>query len=51
MDIQKLGEEITLFSSTTHGSTDYDRDEYFIMSEDRKEFAPAQIHAKKDYQR
>ena len=40
MDIQKLGEEITLFSSTTHGSTDYDRDEYFIMSEDRKEFAP-----------
>jgi hypothetical protein len=40
MDIQKLGEEITLFSSTTHGSTDYDRDEYFIMSDDRKEFAP-----------
>lgn len=40
MDIQKLGEEIKLFSSSTHGSSDYDKDEYFVMSEDRKDFAP-----------
>ena len=40
MDIQKISEEIKLFSSSTHGSSDYDKDEYFIMSEDRKDFAP-----------
>jgi hypothetical protein len=47
MDIQKLSEEITLFSSSTHGSSDYDKDEYFIMSEDRKEFAPLRYIQKK----
>ncbi|NOT78190.1 MAG: hypothetical protein HOP07_04220 [Bacteriovoracaceae bacterium] len=47
MDIQKLSEEISLFSSTTHGSSDYDKDEYFIMSEDRKEFAPLKYIQKK----
>ncbi|MBC7711740.1 MAG: hypothetical protein H7177_00275 [Rhizobacter sp.] len=47
MDIQKLSEEITLFSSTTHGSSDYDKDEYFIMSDDRKEFAPFKYLQKK----
>lgn len=47
MDIQKLSEEISLFSSTTHGSSDYDKDEYFIMSEDRKEFAPIKYIQKK----
>lgn len=40
MDIQKLGEEIKVFSSTTHGSSDYDKDEYFIMDENRTDFAP-----------
>jgi len=40
MDIKKISEEIKLFSSSTHGSSDYDKDEYFIMSEDRKDFAP-----------
>jgi hypothetical protein len=40
MDIQKLNEEIKLFSSTTHGSSDYDKDDYFIMEESRLEFAP-----------
>lgn len=40
MDIQKLGEEIKIFSSTTHGSTDYDKDEYFVMDENRTDFAP-----------
>lgn len=47
MDIQKLSEEITLFSSTTHGSSDYDKDEYFIMSDSRQEFAPFKYIQKK----
>lgn len=47
MDIQKISEEITLFSSSTHGSSDYDKDEYFVMSEDRKEFAPLKYILKK----
>ena len=40
MDIDKLNEEVKLFSSSTHGSSDYDKDEYFIMSESRTDFAP-----------
>jgi hypothetical protein len=47
MDIQKITEEIKLFSSSTHGSSDYDKDEYFIMSEDRKDFAPFKYLQKK----
>jgi hypothetical protein len=47
MDIQKISEEIKLFSSSTHGSSDYDKDEYFIMSEDRKDFAPFKYLQKK----
>jgi len=40
MNIEKLNEEVKLFSSTTHGSSDYDKDEYFVMSESRNEYAP-----------
>ena len=40
MEIDKLNEEVKLFSSSTHGSSDYDKDEYFIMSESRMDFAP-----------
>lgn len=47
MDIQKLNEEITLFSSSTHGSSDYDKDEYFVMGEDRIGFAPLKFIQKK----
>jgi hypothetical protein len=47
MDIQKLSEEITLFSSTSHGSSDYDKDEYFVMSDSRLEFAPLKYLQKK----
>ncbi len=47
MNIVKLGEELKLFSSTTHGSSDYDRDEYFIMSESRMDFAPLKYIQKK----
>jgi hypothetical protein len=47
MEIKKLNEELKLFSSSTHGSSDYDKDEYFIMSEDRKEFAPFKYIQKK----
>lgn len=47
MDIQKLSEEIKVFSSTTHGSSDYDRDEYFIMDENRVDFAPLKYLQKK----
>lgn len=47
MDIQKLNEEIKLFSSSTHGSSDYDKDEFFVMGEDRNEFAPLKFIQKK----
>jgi hypothetical protein len=47
MDIQKLNEEIKLFSSSTHGSSDYDKDEFFIMGENRNEFAPLKFIQKK----
>lgn len=47
MNIDKLGEEVKLFSSSTHGSSDYDRDEYFIMSENRIDFAPLKYIQKK----
>ncbi|MDO9181250.1 MAG: hypothetical protein Q7U04_02520 [Bacteriovorax sp.] len=40
MEIDKLNVEVKLFSSTTHGSSDYDKEEFFVMSEDRMEFAP-----------
>lgn len=47
MDIQKLNEEIKLFSSSTHGSSDYDKDEYFVMGEERTDFAPLRFIQKK----
>ena len=47
MNIDKLEEELNLFSSTTHGSSDYDHDEYFIMSENRMDFAPLKYIQKK----
>jgi len=47
MDIQKLLEEIKIFSSTTHGSSDYDRDEYFVMDENKVDFAPFKYLQKK----
>lgn len=47
MDIQKLNEEIKLFSSSTHGSSDYDKDEFFVMGEDRVSFAPLKFIQKK----
>ncbi len=47
MDIQKINEEILAFSSTTHGSSDYFKDEYFVMSESHQEFAPLKYIQKK----
>ncbi len=47
MDIQNLNEEIKVFSSTTHGSSDYDKDEYFVMDENRIDFAPFKYLQKK----
>ncbi len=47
MDIQNLNEEIKVFSSTTHGSSDYDKDEYFVMDENRVDFAPFKYLQKK----
>lgn len=47
MNIEKLNEEVKLFSSSTHGSSDYDKDEYFIMSENRLDFAPLKYIQKK----
>jgi hypothetical protein len=47
MNIEKLSEEVKLFSASTHGSSDYDRDEYFIMSENRMDFAPLKYIQKK----
>ncbi len=47
MDIQKLNEEIRLFSSETHGSTDYDKEENFVIGEKPDEFAPMKYLQKK----
>ncbi|MCK6594699.1 MAG: hypothetical protein L6Q33_05830 [Bacteriovoracaceae bacterium] len=47
MDIQKLNEEIHLFSLETHGSTDYDKEENFVMGNDPTEFAPLRFLQKK----
>lgn len=47
MNIEKLNEEVKLFSSSTHGSSDYDKDEFFIMSESRMDFAPLKYIQKK----
>ena len=47
MDIQKLNEEIHLFSLETHGSTDYDKEENFVMGNDPTEFAPFRFLQKK----
>lgn len=47
MNIEKLNEEVKLFSSSTHGSSDYDKDEFFIMSESRMDFAPLKYLQKK----
>jgi hypothetical protein len=48
MNIEKLNEEISLFSSSTHGSSDYDKDEFFVMSESRAEFAPLKYIQKRN---
>lgn len=47
MEIDKLNEEVKLFSASTHGSSDYDKDEYFVMSDTRMEFAPLKYIQKK----
>ncbi len=47
MTIEKLNVEAQVFSSTTHGSSDYDKDEYFVMSESREDFAPLKYLLKK----
>ncbi len=47
MDIQNLSEEINVFSSSPHGSSDYDKDEYFVMHESRTDFAPLKYLQKK----
>ena len=47
MEIDKLNEEVKLFSASTHGSSDYDKDEYFVMSDSRLEFAPLKYIQKK----
>lgn len=47
MNIKKIYEEITTFSSSTHGSSDYDKDEYFVMDEGRGQFAPLKYLQKK----
>ncbi len=47
MDIEKLNEEIKIFSSETHGSTDYDKEENFVIGLDPKDFAPFKYLQKK----
>lgn len=47
MDVQKLNEEIRLFSSETHGSTDYDKEENFVIGDLPTEFAPLRYVQKK----
>ncbi len=47
MDVQKINEEIKIFSSETHGSTDYDKEENFVIGENPDEFAPFKYLQKK----
>ncbi len=47
MDVQKLNEEIRLFCSETHGSSDYDKEENFVIGEKVDEFAPLRFLQKK----
>jgi hypothetical protein len=47
MDFEKLYQEITVFSKETHGSSDYDKDHFFVKGEKEDEFAPLTYLSKK----
>lgn len=47
MNLEVLNQEIRNFNQETHGSTDYDKDEIYVMGESPKEFAPLKYLIKK----
>jgi len=47
MDLKRLFEEISVFSKEKHGSTDYYKEELFVMGESENEFAPLKYLIKK----
>lgn len=47
MNLEVLNREIKDFNQETHGSTDYDKDEIYVMGESPSEFAPLKYLSKK----
>jgi len=47
MKLEEVYQEIEAFSKETHGSTDYDKDVYFVKGENETEFAPFDFLQKK----
>ena len=47
MNLEELNREIEVFSKGTHGSSDYDQDEIFVMGEIEDQFAPLRYLIKK----
>ena len=47
MNLEVLNREIKDFNQETHGSTDYDKDEIYVMGESPNEFAPLKYLIKK----
>ncbi|MBK24169.1 MAG: hypothetical protein CME70_09235 [Halobacteriovorax sp.] len=47
MNLEVLNREIKDFNQETHGSTDYDKDEIYVMGESPNEFAPLKYLVKK----
>lgn len=47
MNLEVLNREIKDFNKETHGSTDYDKDEIYVMGESPSEFAPLKYLSKK----
>ncbi len=47
MEQGEIYREIKVFTDITHGSSDYDKDEFFVIGESSKEFAPLRYLKKK----
>ncbi len=47
MKLEELFREIKVFSEVKHGSSDYDKDELFVMGKEKGEFAPLRYLKKK----
>ncbi|MBL6990428.1 MAG: hypothetical protein ISR65_11645 [Bacteriovoracaceae bacterium] len=47
MDVEELFAQISVFCEKTHGSSDYDRDDFFVKGKEPEEFAPLRYLIKK----